>query len=45
MKSPKYFYQTLNIICYFIDTDTKISVFIPMSSKNIALYNELLFIF
>ncbi len=34
MKSPKYNYQTLNIICYCKDTDSNISVFLtPMSSK------------
>ena len=39
MKSPKYYYQTLNIICYCQDTDSNIPVFfIPMSSKNIDLY-------
>ena len=42
MKSPKYYYQTLNIICYCQDTDSNIPVFfIPMSSKNIDLYIEI----
>ena len=49
MKSPRKYYQTLNIICYCDNIKSNIPVMhIPMTSKNIETYDnvfsEILFI-